>query len=92
MSLQSGDRLGSREVCKILVVRNDVGRMVKGLEVMPPELESFEYGEKLLVMCVVVELCTIERAAVECDGVNTIVVHEVAKNSSAGMTAEIGQI
>ena len=80
-SLPSDEHLGSREVFKIPLIRNDVDRVVKGLEVMPPGPEGFEYGEKLLAMCVIIGPCTIERAAVECDGVNLAVVRANGENS-----------
>ena len=53
------------------MVRN---RVVRRLEVVPPGLEGFEDGEECLVVCIVVEFCAIERAAVESDRVDIAVI------------------
>jgi len=47
-----------REVLRIPVVRAHVDSAVTRLEIVSPGLESFEGGEQLLVVSVVVELGT----------------------------------
>jgi hypothetical protein len=63
--LLSGEHLGGQEILKILVVCEDVDCVVRRLEVVTPSPESLEYGEELLVVCVVVELGAIECTAIK---------------------------
>jgi hypothetical protein len=83
--LASRERLGRREIFKVLVVCNYVDGMARGLEVVPPYLESLEYGEELLIVSVVIELRSSEGAAVKCDGVNVAVVGANGENAGDGI-------
>ena len=64
--LTTGDSLCCREVFEVLVVRDDVDRVVQGLQGRSPTLEGLEYSQEFLVVSVVIESCTIQGACTQC--------------------------
>jgi len=61
---------GGGKVFKVFVIRDNIDRSSRTLEVVAPNAESFEDHEEFLVMDVVVELRGIEFAGVECHWVD----------------------
>ena len=54
--LTVGQDLGTGEVLQVLVVSDHIDRRGGALKVMSPVLESFEDGQQLLVMGIIVQL------------------------------------
>ena len=63
--LPPGQYLGSRKILKVLMIHNNVDRIGRTFQIVPPNLESFEDGKQFLVMCVVVQLRCSESARVK---------------------------
>ena len=61
----AGESLHGQEALKILVVHNHINGVVRGLQVVPPGLESLKNREEFLVMHVIIEFCTGQGVCVE---------------------------
>ena len=72
------------------MVGNDVNADGQTLEVVTPDLETFEDGEQLLVMHVVVELRCREGLRVECDQVDLTIWSEHGEDASKSIIRRVG--
>ena len=59
LGLSSGQDPGGSEIFEILVVHKYLYQDCRSLKVMSPDHKSFEYCKEFLVMCVVVQFCSV---------------------------------
>jgi len=73
LHLPPGQYLGSREILKVLMIRNNVDGIGWTFQIVPPNFESFKDSEQFLIMCVVVQLCHSESVRVKGNWMNFII-------------------
>jgi len=73
LRLPLGQYLGSRKILKVLMIHNNVDRIGRTFQIVPPNLESFKDSKQFLVMCVIVQLRCSESARVKGNWVNFII-------------------
>src|SRR5882724_1878965 len=66
--------LGGCEVLKVLVIGEHEYDMSRAFQVVVPLSEGLEDGEQLFVVYLIVELCRLHAAGVECDWVNVAII------------------
>ena len=64
------------------MIHNNVNRIDQTLQIVSPNLESFEDGKQFLVMCVVVQLCCSESVRVKGNWMNFIIFINNGKDCS----------
>ena len=74
MDLETHELLGGCEVLKVLVIREHEYDMSRAFQVVTPLLEGLEDGEQLFVVDLIVELCWLHAAGVECNWVDVAIV------------------
>ena len=88
--LPLGQYLGSREILKVFMIRNNVDGIGWTFQIVPQNLESFEDGKQFLVMCVVVQLRRSESARVKGNWMNFIIFVNNGENCSESIVRGIG--
>ena len=87
--LPLGQYLSSRKILKVLMIHNNVNRIGRTFQIVPPNLESFKDGQQFLVMCVVVQLRRSESARVKDNWVNFIIFVNNGENCSESIVQDI---
>ena len=60
MDVSAGKDFCRGEIFEIFVIGNHIDRIAGTFKVMSPSFESFEDSEKLFVMGVIIELCSLK--------------------------------
>ena len=72
------------------MIHNNVNRIDQTLQIVSPNLESFEDGKQFLVMCVVVQLCCSESVRVKGNWMNFIIFINNGEDCSESIVRGIG--
>ena len=88
--LPPGQYLGSREILKVFMIRNNVDGIGQTFQIMSPNLEGFEDGKQFLIMCVVVQLRRSESVRVKGNWMNFIIFVNNGEDCSESIVRGIG--
>ena len=88
--LPLGQYLGSREILKVFMIRNNINGIGWTFQIVSPNLEGFEDGKQFLVMCVVVQLRRSESARVKGNWMNFIIFINNGEDCSESIVRGIG--
>ena len=89
VSLVACKHFSCGKILEILVVSNDINSESGTLEVMTPDFEAFEDGEKLLVVGVIVALSVSEGMGMEGNWVDVAIRSDSGNNAGQGIIGSI---